>query len=326
MGWVAAALAFGVFAGCGREEIKVYDLAKEKAAARSSLPEGWSQLPADEIRIGNYTVSGKNGADAQVTVISLPGNGGGELENVNRWRGQVGLQGITEADLTKEVKDVEVAGSPARFFEMSGIAPQGKKQTRLLAAIQSRGGSMWFFKMVGDDGLVRDQKEVFLGFCAKYRYPDQVSGGAADTAAAPTEAPGLEQETPKRSWTAPKGWQEQAPGPMQDGKFLVAGGKATVTISIFQGATGGTLANVNRWRTQQLGLPATDEGTLPSLLTPLDLPDTKASLVDMTGPTQRMVAAIVPHGEQVWFFKMLGDEAAVGAEKTAFIEFVKTAK
>jgi hypothetical protein len=113
---------------------------------------------------------------------------------------------------------------------------------------------------------------------------------------------------------------------MQDGKFLVAGGKATVTISIFQGATGGTLANVNRWRTQQLGLPATDEGTLPSLLTPLDLPDTKASLVDMTGPTQRMVAAIVPHGEQVWFFKMLGDEAAVGAEKTAFIEFVKTAK
>ena len=324
--WAAAGLAFLV-CGCEREEIKVYDLAKEKAAAASSLPDGWTQLPSDEMRIGNYSVAGKNDSKAQVTVISLPGNGGGELENVNRWRGQVGLQPITEDDLSKEVKEITVAGSSARFYEMSGSSPQTKKQTRLLAAIQSHGDSTWFFKMAGNDDLVREQKEAFLAFCARYHYADESPSAPTETAAAPTELANA-QEAPvsKRTWAAPKGWQEQQPGPMQDGKFLVADGKATVTISIFQGATGGTLANVNRWRTQQIGLPAVQESALANLLTPLDLPDTKANLVDMTGPKQRLVAAIVPRGEQVWFFKLLGEDAAVGAEKKAFIEFVKGAK
>ena len=112
---------------------------------------------------------------------------------------------------------------------------------------------------------------------------------------------------------------------MQDGKFLVGGGKAVVTISVFQGSTGGVLANVNRWRAQ-IGLPAVDEKGLGPLLTPLDLPDAKATLIDMIGPKERMAAAIVPRGGQTWFFKMLGEEAAVGAEKAAFVEFVKSAK
>ena len=328
MRWASAGVALLVCAGCDRDEIKVYDLAKEKTAAASTLPDGWSQLPADEMLIGNYSVAGKNGSKAQVTVISLPGNGGGELENVNRWRGQVGLQPVADSDLSKDVKEIAVAGSSARFFEMSGISPQTKKQTRLLAATQNHSDSTWFFKMVGDDDLVREQKETFLAFCARYHYPDESPNAPTETAALPTELANSQQEapTPKRTWAAPKGWQEQQPGPMQDGKFLVADGKATVTISIFQGATGGNLANVNRWRTQQIGLPAVQESDLASLLTPLDLPDTKANLIDMTGPKQRLVAAIVPRGEQVWFFKLLGEDAAVGAEKKAFIEFVKTAK
>jgi hypothetical protein len=158
-----------------------------------------------------------------------------------------------------------------------------------------------------------------------------------ETAAAPNPHEGSAAETqeplglsapdaaPRRNWKAPAGWQEQPPGPMQDAKFLVAGGKATVTVSIFQGATGGTLANVNRWR-NQIGLPAVDEAGLGPLLTNLDLAGTKANLVDMKGPKERMVAAIVPHGEQTWFFKLMGEESAVGAEKQAFVEFMKDAK
>jgi len=154
-----------------------------------------------------------------------------------------------------------------------------------------------------------------------------VTRSTTEPAAAENQIRGSQEEPPPvRKWNAPSGWQEQPLGPMQDGKFLVAGGKATVTISIFQGATGGTLANVNRWRTKQLGLPEVDEAALPTLLTPLDLPDAKANLVDMKGPKGRMVAAIVPHGEQTWFFKLLGEEAAVGAEKQVFVEFVKAAR
>ena len=69
-----------------------------------------------------------------------------------------------------------------------------------------------------------------------------------------------------------------------------------------------------------------DEAGLPALLAPLDLPDTKANLVDMAGSTQRMVAAIVPRGQETWFFKLLGEKEAVGTEKQGFVEFVKNAK
>jgi len=111
---------------------------------------------------------------------------------------------------------------------------------------------------------------------------------------------------------------------MQDAKFVVAGGKATATVSIFDGPTGGVLANVNRWRTQQLGLPPVDEAGLKPLLSAIDLPDTKANLVDMAGSNQRMIVAIVPRGASTWFFKLVGEETAVGAEKNAFIDFIKS--
>ena len=325
LGWLAGVWLIGVVAGCGRQEIRVYDVPKEPVTIRPALPEGWQELPGDQMKVGNFAVEGKDGGKAEVTIVPLPGAAGGELENVNRWRRQVSLQPITADELTKEAKEVEVAGAPARFFEMSGLDAQTKGKTRLLAALQPHAGLMWFFKMKGDDDFVRQQKDVFLAFFAKYQYPDAAAG--AGEAAPPQIASQIPRaEPPRRSFKPAPGWQPQQPGPMQDAKFLVADGKATVAVSIFAGPTGGVLANVNRWRTQQLGLSAVDEAGLAPLLTSLDLPDTKAKLVDMKGPEQRMVAAIVPRGAEMWFFKLLGEEAAVGAEKKAFIEFVKSAR
>jgi len=53
-------------------------------------------------------------------------------------------------------------------------------------------------------------------------------------------------------------------------------------------------------------------------------------LTDMTGTDSksgkpaRLVAAIVPHGDSTWFYKLLGDGPVVAAEKDRFLEFVKT--
>ena len=84
--------------------------------ASATLPEGWQQLAADQMRVGNYSVTGKNGGKAQVTVIPLPGTAGGGFENVNRWRKQVGLEPITADQLDKEAKEVQIAGAPSQFF------------------------------------------------------------------------------------------------------------------------------------------------------------------------------------------------------------------
>ncbi|MEX2114935.1 MAG: hypothetical protein WD845_17210 [Pirellulales bacterium] len=41
-------------------------------------------------------------------------------------------------------------------------------------------------------------------------------------------------------------------------------------------------------------------------------------------PTDRTLAAIVPHGEQGWFFKITGPKDAVAAQSDAFTTFVKS--
>ena len=104
-----------------------------------------------------------------------------------------------------------------------------------------------------------------------------------------------------------------------------AKGQAAVTISIFPGETGGLRANLDRWR-RQIGLGPVTDAELLQVQVPLDLPDTKATVVDMTGPEQRIVVALVARGDSTWFIKLLGEKSAVGAEKSAFLEFVKTAK
>jgi hypothetical protein len=331
-------------AGCKREDIRVYDIPAQKAVQTPGLPQGWQELPGGQMKVGNYSIEGRDGAKAQVTIIPLPGAAGNELNNVNRWRGQIGLPPIKSEDLNQAATEVKVAGEPARLFEVSGVAPQTDGTTRILAALQNRGDSVWFFKMMGNDGLVKEQKDTFLSFLDHYQYPD---AGRGELPAVPTTAqttPATQErngDTPKRElqpgtqpspakpdgsrWNSPAGWEPQQPGPMQDAKFLVAGGKASVSISIFDGPAGGLLPNVNRWR-GQLGLPAITEKALAPLLAPLDLPDTKAKLVDMTGATERMVAAIVPRDEKTWYFKLLGETVAVASEKDTFLKFVKSAK
>ena len=38
----------------------------------------------------------------------------------------------------------------------------------------------------------------------------------------------------------------------------------------------------------------------------------------------RLVAAVVPHGDNTWFYKLMGDGKAVAGQKDSFVQFVKT--
>ena len=115
---------------------------------------------------------------------------------------------------------------------------------------------------------------------------------------------------------------------MQVAKFSVPevnGAKADVTISVFPNSTGGTLANVNRWR-NQIGLSPVDESGLSQIVKPLDEKNSGAVIADISNNSRRLVGAIVPNGGQWYFFKMMGDDAAVAPQKETFTKFVKEAK
>jgi hypothetical protein len=62
----------------------------------------------------------------------------------------------------------------------------------------------------------------------------------------------------------------------------------------------------------------------------LATPNGTATLVDIvganaeTGQSARLVAAIVPHGDKTWFYKLMGNGKVVEGQKNSFVEFVKT--
>jgi hypothetical protein len=322
------------FAGCGREQIQVYRIPKE--AVQWLLPAGWQERPADKMRVASFSVVGKDGQEADVAVVPLKGAKAADVQFVNLWREQVKLPPIGEADVAGQAEKVPVGPREGKLYEIAGTEPviDGKYPERILVAMLNEADAIWFFKMAGPDGLVREQKTAFLQFLKSISSLPEVPDTTIEERPMSTnsrEAPHQRAESGLPAWNVPANWQQLPPSPMLRAKFLVPGagpGKAEVNISV---AGGGALMNINRWR-GQLGLAPVGEGDLEQLARPLDVPGAKAIVVDMsgtdvkTGQPARMLAVMVPQGEQSWFFKLMGDPTVVEKEKAAFLQFVQTTK
>jgi hypothetical protein len=147
----------------------------EPPKLRFQVPPGWEEAPLGELRVASFRVVGKGGKLAEVGVIRMPGLMGSDLISLNRWRGQVGLPAVTEEELPKLANPVEIGGKPARLFEQAGENPGSGEKSRILVAIQKRDGIAWFFKIVGDDKLVAQQKPAFLEFLKSVRLPEPMA-------------------------------------------------------------------------------------------------------------------------------------------------------
>ena len=122
------------------------------------------------MRVGSFSIS-KDNRTADVSVIPLRGQAGGELENVNRWRGQAGLGPISRSELASEAKKVDIGGADGRLFEIVGAASDAGR-TNIIAATLVRDGTTWFFKMMGQDSLVREEKDAFARFLKSVRFDE----------------------------------------------------------------------------------------------------------------------------------------------------------
>jgi hypothetical protein len=294
------------------------DIPVNAAPIHWTLPEGWQQLPPDGIRLGNFAVPGKGGATAAVAITSFPGEVGTELDNVNRWRQQLGLAPVEEGGVTSD--PVTVDSAEGKLFDISGST------ARTVVALVHRNGASWFFKMTGDIGAVADAKADFMKFLKFVVFSDR---GISQVAEAQTTAPPAatpQTDNGSHKWSVPSGWVETPPGAMLFKSFSIAGdsgASAAVTVSFFEGEVGGKLRNVNRWR-GQIGLAEVTEDQLASVTENLETAGGEATLVDFEGAAQRLVAVIAPHGGNTWFYKLLGDKAVVAKEKDSFVKFVKT--
>jgi hypothetical protein len=339
---ILLAATTALLAGCGKEEIKVHSIPKEKAPALQmatapaedisrenshpvhwTTPSGWKELAPTSMRVGNFLIT-KGDKKAEVSILQFPGNVGTELDNVNRWRGEIGLNPITQSDVSSQV--VAIGRATGKLYDLPGPT------LSTIATVLKKGDISWFFKMRGDKEVVSESKETFVEFLKSISFH---SDDAEETPVAEkpisTNVKTIPDETPsgEPKWDAPSIWQEKPPSAMVLKSFSVgdADHEAKISITAFPGDVGGPLANVNRWR-KQLSLEPVAESDLSNLTTSIDVLGGKATLVDMksTDGKTRMIAATVPRKEKTWFYKLMGDEATVAQEREAFVKFVQTVR
>jgi hypothetical protein len=129
-----------------------------KGALKWSLPKGWSELPGGGMRFATFKApfAGK----LEATVVVLPGPAGGELANVNRWRGQIGLPALDEAGLAKART---VTKSKAGSVNVYDFTSDGQAKSRMVAGyISTPDGNTWFLKLTGDADPVAKAKPEFM--------------------------------------------------------------------------------------------------------------------------------------------------------------------
>lgn len=135
-----------------------------------TVPAGWKEISGGQFLFAKFLIAGEGDAKAAVNVSTSAGDGGGLLANVNRWRGQLGLGAWSEADLQKNVQEIEVTGGKATYIELSGTDASTEKAATTLGAKVVRNGSTWYYKMMGEPKLVAAQKESFVTFVKGVKY------------------------------------------------------------------------------------------------------------------------------------------------------------
>ena len=350
-------MALSLITGCGRDEVRVYKVAKESQQSSPStstevsqlppghpelegssqprltwsLPSNWQELPAGGMRVASFSAKGKNGKLADVSIVPLVGSAGGILGNVNRWRSQVGQPDATEEELVRMAQTVEIAGQQAQFFEIVGTSQDPESKTIILGAILNRNGTTWFFKMTGSAMVVTDQKPIFLDFLKSLKFETSVAQATLPASHPPIgNKPASLSSESKPKWRVPQGWQEGPPTQFLVAQFLIPGENGSQAGVNISKTGGGVTANINRWR-GHLSLEELSSGEIEKQLQTLAVPDSKAMLIDMrgtdskSGKKARVVGAVVSQPDGTWYYKLKGDEQLVEREKEAFLEFVKSA-
>lgn len=305
-----------------------------------TLPEGWKEKPLTQLRVASFDIS-ENGKTADVSVIPLGGMAGGDPANVNRWRGQVGQPPLEDSALKQSAELAQIGDKSADLYDIAGTAPGSGDAERIVGTIFHSEDSTWYFKLTGDAALVEKQKPAFIGFLKSVEFQKVAGASTMDPTQLPAShpaLPGLAPGTPtgtadKPTWTVPTDWKEGELAQFLVAKYVIQSSgdaSAAVNVSELDGAGGGLLPNLNRWR-KQLGQPPLLEDDAAKLPT-IDASGAQAVLADFTGTDARsgkparLIGLVLPLNGQTWFYKLMGDPELVGRQKDPLIKFVQSAR
>ncbi len=185
-----------VVAGCRRDEVTHFRVPKEQPAAGApgmppmgaamssqgsvppppapsergslkwSLSRGWTQNLSGGMRYATLKPPIEGRID--VSVVVLPGPAGGELANLNRWRGQLGLPPVDDAAMASLRKTLRTKAGSLSVYELES---EGAVKSHMTAALlEASDGNTWFVKMVGDAGPVAKAHSDFVRLLESLRF------------------------------------------------------------------------------------------------------------------------------------------------------------
>ncbi len=126
-----------------------------------TVPAGWVKKPDRQLILAAFEVSdGK--LSAETTLSQFGGSVGG---NISRWRGQVKLPELSDADAEKSAKELTVAGIRGYYVDLAN--PAGG--TRILGVVVPMGQQNWFIKMTGPSDFVGKHKADFETFAKSFK-------------------------------------------------------------------------------------------------------------------------------------------------------------
>ncbi|MCU0793553.1 MAG: hypothetical protein MUE42_12055 [Opitutaceae bacterium] len=134
-----------------------------------TAPATWTAGPERPMRKATLLLPGAEGATAELAVTAFPGDVGGNLANVNRWRQQLGLPPIGPAELGAALQHIDVGPLHIDVVELVGPSVPPAAPQRVIGAIVPYQGATWFFKVTGPDAVVAAERENFLGFVRTIR-------------------------------------------------------------------------------------------------------------------------------------------------------------
>ncbi len=144
--------------------------AEPTASLAYKLPPQWTEKDKGSVRVASFDVKDQ-GLTGDVSVVTLAGDGGGLLENTNRWRQQLEMAPTNQDGIKNTVKDITVDGNKGYYMALyTNMDGSG-----MLVSLIERDGLTWFIKMMGPAKLIQSQEQPFQDFLSSIQFKGAAS-------------------------------------------------------------------------------------------------------------------------------------------------------
>lgn len=131
------------------------------------VPQNWTEQPASGMRMATFMIPVSSG-EAECSVFELVGQAGGTVENVNRWRRQLGLAADTPESI--QAAAVPASGGLGEFSYFR-LASEGSEGKAFLVSLMPVDGYTLFVKVACTTGDLAGLEADFLSYCKSIRRP-----------------------------------------------------------------------------------------------------------------------------------------------------------